>query len=149
MWVAAAVVFALDYVTKWIIEQNMSLFQSIPVIHNVFHITYVRNSGAAFGILRGQTAFFIVITVLVIAGIIWFSRQIDKEDRLLRLSLGLIMGGAVGNLLDRIRYGEVVDWLDFRVWPVFNLADSAIVVGGIVIAYLIIVRESRSESSDA
>lgn len=107
----------------------MSLNQSIPVITNVFHITYVHNFGAAFGLFAHRTGFFIFITTVVVLLIFVFLRHLPKEQKLLRAALVLQLGGATGNLIDRVRLGYVIDFFDLRVWPVFNVADIAIVFG--------------------
>jgi signal peptidase II len=125
----AAVVIFIDQVSKLMVVNTMSLNQSIPVIPNVFHITYVQNFGAAFGIFAHRTGIFIFVTVAVVLLILVFSRQVPAEHTLLRLALALQLGGAVGNLIDRLRFGYVVDFFDFCIWPVFNIADIAIVTG--------------------
>lgn len=107
----------------------MSLNQSIPVITNVFHITYVHNFGAAFGLFAHRTGFFIFVTTVVVLLIFVFLRHLPKEQKLLRAALVLQLGGATGNLIDRVRLGYVIDFFDLRVWPVFNVADIAIVFG--------------------
>ena len=107
----------------------MSLNQSIPVITNVFHITYVHNFGAAFGLFAHRTDFFIFVTTVVVLLIFVFLRHLPKEQKLLRAALVLQLGGATGNLIDRVRLGYVIDFFDLRVWPVFNVADIAIVFG--------------------
>jgi signal peptidase II len=107
----------------------MKLGQSIPIVDEVFHFTYVLNSGAAFGILQNQTVFFVITAVLVLGSSIYFFSCFAKEQRLARLGVALTAGGAVGNLIDRVKTGLVVDFFDFRVWPVFNIADTAIVAG--------------------
>lgn len=107
----------------------MSLNQSIPVITNVFHITYVHNFGAAFGLFVHRTGFFIFVTTVVVLLIFVFLRHLPKEQKLLRAALVLQLGGAMGNLIDRVRLGYVIDFFDLRVWPVFNVADIAIVFG--------------------
>ena len=119
----------IDQSSKAIIKYMLAEGQSIPILPFVFHLTYIRNPGAAFGLFADQTIFFIIATLFVITLVMVVARRIPESRWLLKLSLGLILGGAVGNLLDRLRYGLVVDFLDFRVWPVFNLADSAIVLG--------------------
>ena len=149
MFLTAIVVFLLDFFSKWLVQQTMGLQESIPLIRNVFHITYIHNRGAAFGILQQQTALFIAITVVVLLAILWYHRQLPKSERMAHMALGLIFGGSVGNLIDRIRWGYVIDWLDFRIWPIFNLADSAIVIGGLLLAWMMLTRENPSESSDA
>jgi len=114
--------------------------ESIPVLPPVFYLTYILNPGAAFGILADQKILFIVIAVLAIGGVLIGYRQLPPGRILLQLGLGLAVGGAVGNLADRLRYGQVVDFLDFRVWPVFNLADTAIVIGAGLLAWELLRR---------
>ncbi|MEW6661633.1 MAG: signal peptidase II [Bacillota bacterium] len=136
--ITAAVLF-FDQLSKWIIQETMELGQSIPVITNIFHITYWRNPGAAFGIMAFRTNFFIIVGFLVVAAIIIVLLRLPPERKLLKVALALQLGGAVGNLIDRIRTGYVVDFFDFRVWPVFNIADSAIVIGVILLSWFLLV----------
>ncbi|TLN00162.1 signal peptidase II [bacterium] len=126
---AVLAIFVFDQGIKWLVIRYMEIGQSIPLIDNVFHLTYVQNPGAAFGMLPYQTVFFITVTVLVVGGIALYYRKLPPGRRLLKAGLALQVGGALGNLADRVRFGRVVDYLDFRVWPVFNLADIAIVTG--------------------
>lgn len=140
---AVLAVFLLDQGTKWLVMRNMEIGESIPIISNVFHLTYVRNPGAAFGMLAYKTTFFIVITVLVVVAIAWYYRKIPDNRRWLKLGLILQVGGAIGNLVDRIRFGRVIDFFDFRVWPVFNIADIAIVVGVGLLFLEVIRRDDR------
>jgi signal peptidase II len=138
IWPFAALVVILDRITKWLVVTRMKPLESIPLIPGVFHLTYVRNPGAAFGVLAYRRDFFLIVTALVIASVLYYSKYVSKDQVFLRASLGLQLGGAIGNLIDRLRSGLVVDFLDFRVWPVFNVADSAIVVGtGVVILLLL------------
>jgi len=137
--VTAIVIVILDQFTKHLIVTYMHPYESIPVIENIFHITFVRNPGAAFGILQNQTAFFIVVTTIVIfllVGVYW---KLARKNTILTAGLALQLGGAVGNLIDRIRFSHVVDFLDFRIWPVFNVADMAIVAGVILLAWQLFV----------
>ncbi|MCL6612334.1 MAG: signal peptidase II [Peptococcaceae bacterium] len=136
-------VFLLDQASKYLITAKMSLGQSIPVIDNIFHITYIHNPGAAFGLLADRTSFFIAVGLLVVAGVVIFYWKRGARDGVWPVALGLIAGGSLGNLVDRVRFGEVVDFIDFRIWPVFNLADSAIVIG----AGLLIMVLWRTESN--
>ncbi|MBM7855130.1 signal peptidase II [Desulfohalotomaculum tongense] len=141
----ALVVLTIDLLSKYIVQSNMELYQSIPVVENIFHITYILNPGAAFGMLAYKTSFFVAVSAALILGVVFFYRRIARETLLVKLSLGMVAGGAVGNLIDRIRYGKVVDFLDFRVWPVFNLADTAIVIG---VGLLILEIMRRPEQQD-
>lgn len=128
------IVFLTDQISKLLVRQWLEPNQSVPVLKNIFHLTYINNPGAAFGILAHRTSLFIISTLAVIALIIVAYRQFPVHRLSFRLALALQLGGALGNLLDRIRFGYVVDFLDFRVWPVFNLADVAIVLGvGLII----------------
>lgn len=131
-------VVVLDQLTKLYIMRTMRLHESIPIIPNVFSLTYIRNPGAAFGLLAGSSnAFRMVffgltsIFALALLGTILF--RMSERDWVGRLSVAGILGGAIGNLIDRLRYGEVIDFLDVYVdtyhWPAFNVADSAITVG--------------------
>lgn len=132
-WVAIFV-FVLDFVTKRLIETKLEIMEQISVIGNFFLITSHRNRGAAFGILQEQRLFFIIITIVIVTGIIWYIQAVRKSAKpWLLIGLGLVLGGAIGNFLDRARYGEVVDFLQFNFgsyeFPIFNVADSAIVCG--------------------
>ncbi|HEY8343541.1 MAG TPA: signal peptidase II [Calditerricola sp.] len=132
MWpyVVAATVFAVDQLTKWAVIRFMEMGESIPIWEGVFHLTSHRNRGAAFGILQGQRWLFVLITVLVVIGVVAYLNRTRNRRPLVTVALGLLLGGALGNLVDRIRFGEVVDFLDARLinFPIFNVADSAIVI---------------------
>jgi len=134
--IISVVVLALDQATKFYIDSRFKLFESLTVVENFFNITYVRNKGAAFGIFANsafRVPFFIGVSLLASLGILWYLRRLRREQRLLATALSLIFAGAVGNLIDRIRLGEVIDFLDAHWyqyhWPAFNVADSAITVG--------------------
>lgn len=128
LYVWAALVAALDQLTKYVVKTQMEVGQSIPVFGDVLRITSHRNPGAAWGILSGQKWLFVLIALAVVIGVAVFSRRV--KNGLVRAALPLLMGGAVGNLIDRVAYGKVVDFLDVRIinYPIFNLADSAIVI---------------------
>ena len=130
-WLLAFV--AVDQWLKWLVRTRMIPGDSLPLIPHVLHLTLVQNTGAAFGLLRGAGPLLILISVAVVAVLAWSLRQTAGGgalvQRLHRLSLWLVLSGAVGNLIDRLRFGYVIDFIDLRVWPVFNLADSAITVG--------------------
>jgi signal peptidase II len=144
-----AIILLLDQLTKIYIDTAFALYESITVIENFFNIIYVRNPGAAFGILADSSIripFFIGVSVIASIGILWYLRKVAVTDRWQHFALGLIFSGAVGNLVDRIRLGEVIDFLDAHWyqyhWPAFNVADSAICVG-VGILFICSWREER------
>ncbi len=152
-YLIALVAFATDQIAKKWIERTLNPGDRVEVLGDFFVLTLIRNSGAAFGILQRQTVFFLTITVIVVAGIVWYlHRSYRSSGFMLPTGLALILGGAVGNFVDRALYGEVVDFLQFTfgkyVFPIFNLADTAIVTGvGLVLldALLAMRRESGEE----
>lgn len=138
----AMVVVALDQATKMLIASRMELHQSIPLIDGFAALTYVRNTGAAFGILAGRGAalrvpFFLFISAFAVALLVWFLRGVPPGRRLLVIACGAVAGGAIGNMIDRMLLGEVIDFVDLYVgtyhWPAFNVADSAITLGVLVL----------------
>jgi signal peptidase II len=145
----ALVVFVLDQVTKVAIRQLLldSGTNSIPVLGQWVKLTYVENRGAAFGLLQNQSIFFIVVGVLVVGGILVGQRYIPGHKTALALCLGMQLGGAVGNMVDRIRYGHVFDFVELPHWPVFNVADSAIVVGVAILAYHLLTSPTEPSPS--
>ncbi|MBY0158230.1 signal peptidase II [Cytobacillus firmus] len=138
-YLIAFVLFLIDQGTKYLIASRLELYEQIPVIGDFFLITSSRNRGAAFGILQDQLWFFIIVTIIVVGGIVWYLRKVSKEGRkLLPTALALVLGGALGNFIDRLIMGEVVDFLQFNfgnyTFPIFNIADSCIVIGvGLII----------------
>ena len=133
-----------DQYSKLIVQQDMILGQSIPIIHRIFHFTYVQNTGGAFGILRGRTNLFIVVSIIVIIFIIYFMLKEEKKDTYLKIVFSVVLGGAISNLIDRMRLGYVVDFIDFQVWPVFNIADSAISVGMVLLLFRLFFKKEKS-----
>ncbi len=132
----AAVVIVLDQLTKALVTANLALHEQVAPVEALrpyFTFTYVRNTGAAFGLFPSGGVFFIVVALVVSAMIVYFYRTMPDQTPMMRAALGLQLGGAWGNLIDRLRLGYVVDFLDFKFWPVFNVADSAIVVGVLVL----------------
>ena len=137
IWLAALVVL-VDQLTKNIVVAMMAEGQSIPIIPNIFHLTYILNPGAAFGMFAHNRTFFICVALLVLVIVWWFRKEILAEPLCVRAGTALFIGGAVGNLIDRAENGMVVDFFDFRIWPIFNVADIAICVGvGFIIWNLI------------
>lgn len=134
-WLTLVIVILLDQGSKYAVKNYMDLYESIPIIPDIFHLTYIENPGAAFGILAHKRIFFIIITMIILGAIIYFYYKVGKKNKIMAISLGLVVGGAIGNLIDRSMIGTVTDFFDFRIWPVFNIADSAIVIGMIIFAY--------------
>jgi len=132
----AIISLILDQVSKIYIDSHFAIGESRQVISSFFHITYVRNPGAAFGMLSDSAIrlpFFLSISVIASVAILWYARRVAAEKQWQLMSLGLILSGALGNFIDRIRLGEVIDFIDVHWynyhWPAFNIADSAICVG--------------------
>ncbi|GLB61250.1 signal peptidase II [Cytobacillus sp. NCCP-133] len=152
-YIIALFVIALDQLTKWLIVKNFELGESVKVVEDFLYITSHRNRGAAWGILQGQMWFFYVITAIVIIGIIYYIQKAAKGKLLLGVSLGLMLGGAIGNFIDRVYRKEVVDFINTYIFgydfPVFNIADSALVigVGMLMIQMLLEEREAKKEKS--
>lgn len=120
----------LDQLVKLLISSSMELHQSIPVIRDIFHITYIHNDGAAFRLLQGQQGFLILVTSVTLAVVLVYIYKIRRSGHWsLLLSLALLCGGGIGNLIDRVRFRYVIDYLDLRIWPVFNIADICVVAG--------------------
>ena len=126
----------LDQATKVYVDKNFFRHESVTIIENFFHFTYVRNQGAAFGILADSSfrlPFFITVSVVAVIGILWYYSTLQPRQNLLRYALALVLSGAIGNLIDRIRLGEVIDFIDVHWYqyhyPAFNIADSAITIG--------------------
>lgn len=138
-------VFIIDQLVKHLVVSTMHLGQSLPVIKGIFHITYVLNPGAAFGMLEHQRWFFIVVALAAVLLGAAFYKKLQQESFLLRSGAGLLLGGAVGNLADRIQSGLVVDFLDFRIWPVFNIADIAICAGAGILIFDIWQRRNEDD----
>ena len=143
--IAIPAVLALDQLSKAAIRATMELGQSWPA-EGFFRITYGTNSGSAFGLFRDQTALLIAASVVAIAFLVFFYRSYSPPSALLRLAIGLQLGGAVGNLADRVRTGYVVDFIDVGAWPIFNVADSSIVVG-MALLVTVLVRGKVGEST--
>ena len=135
-FLVVAVIFALDQFTKYLIRERLSYGEAFPSSGPI-QLVHVTNSGAAFGMLQGQTLFLTVTTLLGLVAILLYYLYPPMEHGFLRVALGLQLGGAVGNLADRLRVGEVTDFIKFPHWPAFNVADSSITVGVVaIVAFL-------------
>ncbi|MDD4899272.1 MAG: signal peptidase II [Candidatus Omnitrophica bacterium] len=140
--IVIAILF-LDQASKFLFTKFLQLNHPVAVIKGVFYLTLVHNRGAAFGILKGKLFLFILASLIALVVIYLNLKDKGKDNPFLfKFALGLILAGGLGNLIDRIFFGYVIDFLDFRVWPVFNLADSAITVGAILLGWSICTRKS-------
>ena len=139
--IVALLVILLDQLTKYYVVANFYLGESVPVIENIFHWTYILNPGAAFGMLEGSRWFFVVIAIGVLGGIWYMRNEINEGGWMMQYGAALFGGGAIGNLIDRARSGLVIDFFDFRIWPVFNVADIAICVGVAMILWKVLETE--------
>ncbi|SFE40527.1 signal peptidase II [Alteribacillus iranensis] len=148
-YLVALIIIGLDQLTKFLVTKNMDIGESIEVIPGFFYITSHRNAGAAFGILQGQMMFFYIVTVVVIIAVIYYMQKYAKESRTYGISLGLILGGAIGNFIDRVLLGEVVDFFDVYIftynYPIFNIADSALVSGVVLLIIKMTVSEMKEK----
>jgi len=140
----------IDQITKIAIDRSMQLYDSVQIIENFFHITYVRNRGAAFSFLSDASwrlPFFITVSIIAVLVILIAFRKLRDDQKLAHVSLAMIFSGAIGNLIDRVRLGEVIDFIDVHWyrhhWPAFNVADSLICVGVFLLAIDMILEEKR------
>jgi signal peptidase II len=157
-WVLLVVCFwilLVDQWTKHVVQQKLVLYQRIEVIQGFFNLVHVRNTGGAFGILSGGKGslgsfLFVVVSIIAIVSILVLFIRLKEDERILPLSFSLVLSGAIGNLIDRLRYGEVVDFLDFCLfsyhWPAFNIADSAICIGIGLMALELFVRDHKKST---
>lgn len=128
----------LDQAAKFSASINLQLNESLPVIKNVLHVTMVHNTGVAFGFFKGMLLVFIFLSVVVVFFAALCANRLRSRYTYVRLGLLFIIAGTIGNLIDRIRFGYVIDFIDLRIWPVFNIADLAISAGGALLVYHII-----------
>lgn len=137
LFLIALTVIGVDQLSKYLVRANMELGQSIPS-EGLVRLTYTTNTGGAFGLFANQTFLLALAAVVAITVLVLYLRYLPRGSTLLHVGLGLDLGGAIGNLIDRVRLGEVTDFIDIGAWPVFNLADSAIVVGTFLIVYYLL-----------
>jgi signal peptidase II len=149
VYILAVFIILLDQLSKFLVKTYMQIGESIPLLGDVLRLTSHRNPGAAFGMLQGKRWLFVVITVIVISAIAYAAGRIGNERKLLRISLGLLLGGAVGNLIDRVLNGKVVDFIDIRIihYPIFNIADSAIVIAVVLMMIDMLIMWRKEEAA--
>lgn len=145
----AIFIILFDQASKFYIQHNMDIGESIPIIKEIFHITYIENPHTAFGLFEYQTMFFVIAALIsVILVILIYKKIIFKKDSFMYIPLTLILGGAVGNLIDRVRIGRVIDFLDFRIWPIFNFADTAIICGMLILLVHFLFYTKKKENKE-
>lgn len=146
-YLTAIFVVLFDQIVKFLIRSSMYIGESIPVIKNLFYITYIRNSGAAFSMLIGKRLILIGIPLVAIVFGVWYlKKHMYSNHWTFSLALSLIIGGGIGNLIDRIFLSSVTDLFDFRVFPVFNIADIAVCIGcGMLILFVLIFEKNDSK----
>jgi signal peptidase II len=137
---AALFVIFLDAASKYLTVKNLFPGQSVPVLPGYLHFTYVQNYGSAFGFFHDQRMFLSLVGIIICALVLYIYLRSSKHEPLLNLGFGLIIGGSIGNLFNRVFLGYVIDYIDLRFFPVFNLADSAINIGVILIIYCMIFK---------
>ncbi|MFW6030493.1 MAG: signal peptidase II [Halanaerobiales bacterium] len=145
--IITVLVFIIDRVVKLYILNNFELYESRPFIVEIVSLTFVKNTVAAFSILQGKRAFFIIMTIIMLALIVYLYREVLEKSIYTKISVGLIIGGALGNFYDRFVYHYVVDFIDFHFFPVFNIADSALVVGTIILSIIIWNSDKKSNTN--
>lgn len=146
LFIVAAFVLVLDQATKVFIRYFIPVNSSYPLVPGIIHVTHVRNPGAAFGLLPNQKIIFLAVSIAVIGVIVYYYLRAKVDDRQQMFALGLLLGGAVGNVIDRLFLGKVTDFIDLRIWPVFNLADSSIVVGAIMLSIIFLINTRKEPS---
>ncbi|MGB2600489.1 MAG: signal peptidase II [Candidatus Omnitrophota bacterium] len=147
IYVAVFLVFLLDQASKYFVMALIEQGQSVPVIKNLLHITLVYNTGAAFGMLKAQPRLFVIIAILAIILINYILlRRSFNLNIMEKVALCFILAGTLGNLADRLRLGYVVDFIDLRIWPVFNLADSFIAIGAVILAWSLFLGARRKNA---
>jgi signal peptidase II len=151
------VVIALDQSTKLMIQQTLPLHKTVEIIPGFFNLIHVRNTGGAFGIFGGEkgpvgSVLFVVASLIAVGILVVLFLRVKEHEKTLAFSLALLLSGAIGNLLDRLSYGEVIDFLDFHVslyhWPAFNVADSAISIGIGLMALELLIKENKKPSKN-
>ncbi len=150
LYIVATSVILLDQWSKSLVKSNLELYTyyaPIPALKNFFRITHVTNTGMAFGLFPGGSWIFTLLAPIVSIAIIIYNQKLELGNRLLRLALGLQLGGALGNLIDRITQGYVTDFMDFGPWPVWNIADLAVVSGTVLLAFVLFQEEREAKAS--
>ena len=145
-YILALLIIGVDQLTKYMTVANIDLYEVVNVIPNVLSWMYLRNTGAAWSILEGQMWFFYIVTLVVVVVVVYYLQKYGRQSGLLALSLSFILAGSIGNVIDRLRFGYVVDMirLEFIAFPIFNVADMALSVGvALMILYVFLDEKSK------
>ena len=143
-WFIALAILFLDQAVKYLVQSILFPLKSVTIIKGFLSISYVRNFGAAFGMFPGQRIMLLIVSIVVCAVVLYFHSKMRHDDGLLHSSMALIFGGSMGNLIDRIFRPYVIDYIDFRFWPAFNIADMAVNIGIFIIICEMIIRRECS-----
>ena len=147
-YILAVFVLGLDQWSKYLVRASMQMGESIPIIDSIFHLTYIENEGVAFGLFSRHTNIFVLVSILVLIGLLIFVWKESSQSLLLHYGAALVVSGALGNIIDRAMKASVTDMFDFRIWPIFNIADIAVCVGFVLLVlYLFFSSEDKSENN--
>ena len=139
-YIPILVFLLIDQFVKYLVRSNMVQGQSIPILQNIFHLTYIENPGAAFGILANHRLLFLLLTAVITGIMFYLYLQLNNEKSPTAFSLALVISGALGNFIDRFFRGTVTDMFDFQIWPIFNIADICICLGLAGLCYLLLIK---------
>ena len=145
IYIISMLTFMLDQVAKWYVRSHFRLGESVPVVPDVFHWTYIVNHGAAFGVLMHQRWILLLVVVLLLGAMYVGRKKLARAPLYARIGTGTLLGGALVNAWDRLYLGGVVDFFDFRVWPIFNIADIGICVGVVCVIYYLLTSEHEEK----
>lgn len=147
-YIVGLLILGLDQWSKFLVRSSMTLGESVPIIDSVFHLTYIENEGVAFGMFSGHTTIFVIVSILVLIGLLTFVWKESSQSMLLHYGAALVAAGALGNIIDRAIKASVTDMFDFRIWPIFNVADIAVCIGFcLLVLYLFLSSEDYSEKN--
>lgn len=137
--IGAIFIVFFDQLTKILVRTGMDLNASIPILKNIFHITYIQNTGATWGMMKGYNPLFIFVSFVAVFIFLFFYKDLPRP----KLAAGIVFGGILGNLIDRLYLGYVVDFLDLQIWPIFNIADSGISAGIVILLFFMLIEEKK------
>jgi len=144
-YILAFSILLIDQIIKLVVNNSMALGQTIPLFW-ILKLTYVRNTGAAFSLFSGFSSFLTVISVMVVIAVIYFHYKVPEKSTALQIGMACILGGSLGNLVDRVFRGYVIDYVNFTFWPVFNFADIMINLGVLLIIIKVFIKEKKDAS---